>query len=250
MARDALAAPDNLVADGSAILLDLDGTIAPIMPRPGQVGPVAARTELLKRLGERLNGRLAIVSGRTIAEVDRVLEGAVIAVAGVHGLERRRADGRLERATPDPALEIVRAELPRLLARHPGVIAEDKGLSLTIHYRGHEEAAPDIEAFAADIAARTDLVLQPGKAVAELRNPGAGKGSAIRAFMAEPPFVGATPIYLGDDLTDEDGFAAVAALGGIGVLVGAARPTKATRRLADVDAALAWLSAAAFSETV
>src|ERR1700761_3807985 len=123
--QNTLAEPDSLRVEGSAILLDLDGTIAPIMPRPGQVGPVAARTELLKRLRERLDGRLAIVSGRTIAEVDRVLEGAVVAVAGVHGLERRRADGSLVRATPDPALDIVRAELPALLARNPGVTAED-----------------------------------------------------------------------------------------------------------------------------
>ena len=247
---NALTHPDPLAVEGASVLLDLDGTITPIMPRPGQVGPLAARTELMKRLGERLEGRLAIVSGRTIAEIDRVLEGAVVAVAGVHGLERRRADGRIQRARPDPALDIVRAELPRLLARHPGVTAEDKGLSLTIHYRGYEEATADVEAFAKDLAARTDLVLQPGKAVAELRNPGAGKGSAIRAFMAEPPFAGSRPIYLGDDLTDEDGFAAVKALGGIGVLVGSDRSTQATRRLADVNAALAWLSAAAFSETV
>ena len=242
--QDALAGPDPLIIQGVSVLLDLDGTIAPIMPCPSGVVPVAERTDLLRRLKARLEGRLAIVSGRTIAEIDRILEGAVIAVAGVHGLERRTADGRLERATPDPALDIVRAAVGRLVDRHPGVIVEDKGLSVTIHYRGHPEAEADIQAFARDLASRTDLVLQPGKAVAELRGPGSGKGAAIRAFMREAPFAGTRPVYLGDDQTDEDGFAAVKALGGIGVLVGPARDTRATRRLADVDAALAWLSAA------
>ena len=231
-------------AKGVAVLLDLDGTIAPIMPRPHDVVPVPARTALMRQLRQALDGRLAMVSGRTIAEVDRVLEGAVEAVAGVHGLERRRADGRLERAHPDPALDRVRAELPHLLARYPGLNTEDKGLSVTIHYRNVREAGPAVEAFARDMAARTDLVLQPGDTVAELRGPGAGKGAAIRAFMAEAPFAGARPIYLGDDQTDEDGFAAVRDLGGLGVLVGPPRETKATRRLANVDAVLEWLATA------
>ena len=243
--HDALAGPDPLITEGTCLFLDLDGTIAPIMPSPSGVVPVAARTDLLRRLADRLEGRLAIVSGRTIAEVDRILDGVVIAVAGVHGLERRTAHGELSRANPDPALDIVRAALPRLVDRHPGILPEDKGLSMTIHYRGRPDAEADIRAFARDLAARTDLVLQLGKSVAELRGPGAGKGSAIRAFLKEPPFAGGRPIYLGDDLTDEDGFAAVKALSGVGVLVGSPRPTEATRRLADVDAALAWLSAAA-----
>ena len=239
-----LAPPDPLPDQGASLLLDLDGTIAPIMPRPHDVAPTPARTLLMKRLAERLGGRLAIVSGRTIAEVDRVLEGSVIAVAGVHGLERRTPAGRLERAMPDPALDLVRAELPRLLARFPDLNTEDKGLSVTIHFRAAPEAAAAVKAFARDIAARTDLVLQPGDTVAELRGPGAGKGAAIRAFMSEAPFAGTRPVYLGDDQTDEDGFAAVCALGGVGVLVGPAKSTAATRRLANVDAVMDWLSAA------
>jgi trehalose 6-phosphate phosphatase len=242
--QDDLARPDPLADQGVSLLLDLDGTIAPIMPRPHDVTPTPARTALMQRLAERLDGRLAIVSGRTIAEVDRVLQGAVTAVAGVHGLERRRADGRLERARPDPALDLVRAELPGLLARHPGLVTEDKGLSVTIHFRGVPEAGPAVTAFADDIAGRTDLVLQPGDTVAELRGPGAGKGEAIRAFMSEAPFAGTRPVYLGDDQTDEDGFAAARTLGGIGVLVGPARRTAASRRLANVDAVMDWLSAA------
>ena len=241
--QDVLARPDPLLDQGMSVLLDLDGTIAPLMPRPHDVVPAAARTALMKRVGGRLGGRLAIVSGRTIAEVDRVLEGAVAAVAGVHGLERRRADGQLERAHPDQALDIVRAELPTLVARYPGLVTEDKGLSITIHYRLTPEAGPTVDAFAREVAARTDLVLQPGHAVAELRGPGAGKGAAIRAFMAEAPFAGTKPIYIGDDQTDEDDFAAAQALGGFGVLVGAARATAATRGLVDVDAVMTWLAA-------
>ena len=242
--QDVLARPDPLTDQGASVFLDLDGTIAPIMPRPHDVLPAPARTALMKALRKRFDGRLAIVSGRTIAEVDRVLQGAVVAVAGVHGLERRTADGRLERAHPDPALDIVRAELPGLLARFPGLITEDKGLSVTIHFRGAPEAGSAVTAFARDVAGRTNLVLQPGDTVAELRGPGAGKGAAIRAFMRESPFAGTRPVYLGDDQTDEDGFAAVGALGGEGVLVGPARATAATRRLPNVDAVMEWLSTA------
>jgi trehalose 6-phosphate phosphatase len=238
------APPDPLPGKGVSLLLDLDGTIAPIMPKPHDVLPAPARTLLMKRLGDRLRGRLAIVSGRTIAEVDRVLEGSVLAVAGVHGLERRMADGRLERAAPDRSLDIVRAQLPRLLGRFPGLITEDKGLSVTIHFRSSPEAGPAVTAFAREIAARTNLVLQPGDTVAELRGPGAGKGAAIRAFMSEAPFAGTSPVYLGDDQTDEDGFEAAHALGGVGVLVGPFKRTTATRRLANVDAVMDWLSAA------
>lgn len=242
--QNALARPGALDLDRSALFLDLDGTLVPIAPRPQDVGPDPARTDLLRRLGERLSGRLAVISGRTIIEVDRILDGAVAAVAGVHGLERRWPDGTTEQPPPDPALAAAQDELAALNARYPALLIEDKGLALGIHYRAAPEAAHDVEDTARLIAARTGLVIQTGDMVVELRGLGARKGDAVNAFMHQAPFLGTIPYFVGDDLTDEDGFSAVRAFGGEGVLVGPPRATAASRHLEDVAAVLNWLGAA------
>jgi trehalose 6-phosphate phosphatase len=236
-----LRRPEPLIADGAALFLDLDGTLAAIAARPRDVGPLASRNALIRALGERLSGRLAVVSGRTIEEIDRILDGAAPAAAGVHGLERRRGDGSLIRAQPSRDLPSVRAALEALAAAWPGVLVEDKGLGVAIHYRGAPQTGPEIVHAASVLAAGSGLHLQLGDHVAELRTVGQNKGEALRAFMAEPPFAGARPIFVGDDLTDEDGFTAARALGGFGVLVGAVRPTAASRRLGGVDDVLTWL---------
>ncbi|MBV9509355.1 MAG: trehalose-phosphatase [Caulobacteraceae bacterium] len=242
--QNALARPDALDVDRSALFLDLDGTLFPIAPTPQDVEPDARRTELLRRLSIRLEGRLAVISGRTIADVDRILDGAAAAVAGVHGLERRWPDGRTERPPPDPTLADAQDELTALVARYPGLLIEDKGLALGVHYRGRPEAAHDVEDTARRIAARTGLVIQAGDMVVELRGLGARKGDALNAYMHTTPFLGAVPYFIGDDLTDEDGFSAARALGGEGILVGPHRATAASRRLDDVAAVVDWLSAA------
>lgn len=232
-----------LTLPGAALFLDLDGTLAPIRPRPEDVGPDPAVTDLLRRLQDRLDGRLAVVSGRTIADVDRVLEGAVDVVAGVHGLERRTRSG-VWRASPSPALPSALAELKRWAAGRDGLRIEDKTLGMTLHYRGAPALERDARAFAGDLAERHGLALQLGDMVAELKTPGADKAAAVRAFMAEPPFAGACPVFVGDDLTDEHGFRAATELGGWGVLVSARQHTAARDRLRDVPAVHAWLRAA------
>jgi trehalose 6-phosphate phosphatase len=242
--RGALTRPETLDLRASALFLDLDGTLAPIVSRPEDVVSNAARSELLRELARRLNGRLAVISGRTIAEVDRILDGAVISVAGVHGLERRWPDGRVERPEPDAGLVEAREALEALTKRHAKLLIEDKGLAIGIHYRAEPAAAEAVQSFAQAIAARTGLAVQNGDMVVELRGLGARKGDAVNAFMHVVPFVGATPLFVGDDLTDEDGFSAVRALGGEGVLVGPVRSTAASRRLDDVDAVFSWLQAA------
>lgn len=238
----------------AALFLDLDGTLAPIVERPELVSPDPQRSTLLRRIGHAVEGRLAIVSGRTINDVDRILEGEVACVAGLHGLERRTWSRRIETSAPHPdiaqALSVVRAfAKPR-----PSILIEDKGLAIAIHYRQAPESADEVLAFARRIAWATGLKLQQGRMVAELRSPGAHKGDVVGAFMKEHPFMGYLPIFVGDDLTDEDGFACAEAMGGRGVLVASARETRASAHLAGVADVIGWLGRAlesgAFNLTV
>lgn len=230
--------------DRDALFLDLDGTLAPIAPRPEDVRPDPELTDLLRRLGERLGGRLAVVSGRTVADVDRILEGAVPALAGVHGLERRTPAGELTRAEPPAGLAAAYKALQAYADARPGLLVENKGLAVAIHYRQAPALQAKVRELALTLVAEHGLDSQFGDMVAELKTPGADKGASVRSFMAEPPFVGTRPVFVGDDLTDEDGFAAADALGGHGVLVAATRATAARDRLPDVAAVHRWLGAA------
>jgi len=226
-----------------ALFLDMDGVLAPLAPTPDAVVPDARRTAVLRALAERLGGRIAIVSGRTLAEIDRIAENASASASGVHGLERRRADGSLDLADADPAVRDAVAAFQNFARTRPGLIVEDKAVSAGLHYRQAQGEAGAVEALAERLADETGLTLQAGHLVVELKTPGTDKGTALTAFMGEAPFKGAVPVMLGDDLTDEDGFRAAEALGGFGVLVGPPRDTAARHGLPDVDAVLAWLEA-------
>jgi len=240
-----LPSPKPLRLGETALFLDLDGTLAPIAARPQDVRPDPRRTSLLERLAVKLDGRLAVVSGRTLDDIDRILEGCVLAVAAVHGLVRRDLDGRVFQTSPHPSLAQAAEGFRAFAAQDSGLIVEEKAaLSVALHFRlasRHAEAAREC---ARALAAKTGLTLQDGDMVEELRTPGASKGDSVRAFMAEASFAGARPVFVGDDVTDEDGFEAAQALGGFGVAVGASRPTAARFRLAGVEAALSWLEAA------
>jgi trehalose 6-phosphate phosphatase len=238
-----LPAPKPLRLGETALFLDLDGTLAPIAARPQDVRPDPRRTSLLERLAQRLDGRLAVVSGRTLADVDRILEGCVTSVAAVHGLEVRGPDGVVTARPPHPALPHAAEAFRAFASRDSGLIVEEKGLSVALHFRLAGACAEAARACARRLAAETGLTLQDGDMVEELRTPGPTKGDSVRAFMGEAPFHGAEPVFVGDDATDEDGFRAAQAAKGLGVAVGAPRPTAARFRLADVDAALAWLEA-------
>jgi trehalose 6-phosphate phosphatase len=199
--------------------------------------------DVLANLRERLGGALALVSGRAIADVDRLFAPLRLPVAGAHGAERRAASGRVQRCDERPALAPAKRLLAAWAAAHAGVILEDKGAALALHYR----LAPELEsaarrtAAAALAAAGPRFQLQHGKKVLEIRAASVGKGRAIAAFMSEPPFAGRLPVFLGDDLTDEDGFEAVNRLGGHSIGVGVHRVTHARWRLADEASASAWL---------
>ena len=223
-----------------SLFLDLDGTVAPIVARPDLVGPDPVRNKLLREIAGVLEGRFAIVSGRSIDDIDRITANAGYAAAGLHGLERRGADVFVQ-AVPHPEIDKA-AELIDMFARtHGGLLVEKKGLAIALHYRGAPALADDAVALARRVAWATGLKLQEGNMVAELRCPGPNKGDVLSAYMHEAPFKGHTPIFVGDDLTDENGFAAAQALGGHGVLVGPERETAATCRLKDVDEVLSWL---------
>lgn len=230
---------------GAALFLDLDGVLAPLAPTPDAVVPEPRRTETVARVTQALGGRVAVVSGRTLAEIDRIIGGAARAASGVHGLERRRADGGLTARDPSPFVGAALAAFTAFADDRPGVIVEDKGLSAGLHFRQAPDHAEAALALASVLADETGLALQPGSMVLELKTPGADKGTAVAAFMTETPFAGATPVMVGDDLTDEAGFLAAEALGGFGVLVGPERPTAARYRLKDVEAVLDWLGALA-----
>ena len=229
--------------DDVSLFLDLDGTLAPFTARPEGVGPDAGRNDRLRRLADRLDGRLAVVSGRGLDDLDRILEGAVAALAGIHGLQRR-SGGKVIAAAAHAHLDEVVRELHEFAARVPGTQVELKPLSAALHYRGAPDAEAEVCVFGETLAARTGLKPQRGSMVLEFLTPGSDKGQAVRAFMDEPPFAGTLPLFAGDDLTDEDGFKAAADLGGFGILVGTPRLTFAAFRLENETAVHAWLEQA------
>jgi trehalose 6-phosphate phosphatase len=237
----ALPVPPASMLDAAALFLDFDGTLVELADTPGDIQVRPELPPLLRRLSERLQGRVAIISGRAIADLERHLDCAGLGVSGSHGLELRLASGVLIPLAARSAVDAVRDEVHLFANAVPELLVEEKPASIAVHFRQAPDEAFRVEQFLSKLALRHDLALQAGKMVLELRPKGADKGDALRAFMTEPPFAGARPIFVGDDMTDEDAFEAAAALGGAGILVGPARPTAAQWRLANVDAVAAWL---------
>jgi trehalose 6-phosphate phosphatase len=236
--------PVDLLRGGS-LFLDFDGTLVEIVERPDAVAVDSRLAKLMSRLADRLQGRLAVVSGRPRAEIEHLFQGDGFAVGGSHGLELRWPDGRLVAPDKPSGLAEIVAQLRDLAGIHPGTLVEEKPFGVALHYRGAPEAGADCHLLAERLAAESGLALQKGKMVIELRLAGADKGAALLAFMAEPPMRGTRPIFLGDDLTDEAAFRAAAALGGHGILVGPTHGSAAHYHLPDVEAVRAWLEDAA-----
>jgi trehalose 6-phosphate phosphatase len=225
----------------AALFLDFDGTLVELADAPGAIAVPSGLAPLLDRLAARLGGRLAIVSGRALDDLRRHIGAAAILMSGSHGAELCYSDGRRIPVSAPPGLEAARAEIRRFAAAAEGLLVEDKPAGIALHYRLAPERAGEAQALFESLAARTGLALQRGKMVAELKPLGADKGAALSRLMAEPPFAGARPLFVGDDLTDEDAFRAACSLGGEGVLVGPARPTAARWRLEGVAQVTAWL---------
>jgi trehalose 6-phosphate phosphatase len=206
---------------------------------------------LLTALARRLEGRLAVVSGRPADEIAAYLHAGdsvpPFAIAGSHGLELRWTDGRCEAPASPGALAVAVGAFRRLAEAHPGIVVEEKPFGVALHYRQAPEIGPAAIALAEQVAVEQGFSIQHGKMVCELRVAGGNKGDAVRRFLAEPPMAGSRPLFLGDDLTDEAGFVAAEALGGAGVFVGngCERQSAARYRLTDVAAVHDWLGAVA-----
>jgi len=214
--------PRELDRSRVAFFFDLDGTLAEIATEPDAARVEAHVRAALARLRDAAGGALAIVSGRDVARIDALLNPLRLPVAGVHGLERRGADGRLHRVRVDEALAArTGAAVGALAARNPGLLREIKPGSVALHYRKRPELAGACLELAERLAARDPRIqLVTGRMVVELKFARRSKADAIAAFMAEPPFAGRTPLFAGDDVTDEDGFAEVVRRGGIAIKIG------------------------------
>lgn len=231
-------------APPTALFLDFDGTLVDLAPHPDEITGTAALPGLLGTLAERLGGRLAVVSGRALADIEKHLGKLDLAMAGSHGGEIRTAGfGGVDSLAP-PLPAGIAARLKELAAEHGGLLVETKPTSAAIHYRGKPEIEQEVIARASEIAREAGVQVKRGKMVVELAMPGADKGAAVAHFMALPEFADARPVFVGDDVTDEDAFRAVLDHGGYGVLVGPGRETAARYRLPDVAAVHDWLEGA------
>lgn len=205
------------------LFLDVDGTLIELEETPASVVVSDALKQLLTEVSRRLGGALALVSGRSIEVLDALFEPVVFPAAGLHGVERRLATGeRRGQSYRDPALAGARTSLALFVEAHPGTLLEDKGRALAVHFR----LAPEFETGARQAVAAAARALAPGyhvqegKMVLEIKPLSFTKATAIEEFMQEGPFRARTPVFVGDDLTDQAGFRAVERLGGISIAVG------------------------------
>jgi trehalose 6-phosphate phosphatase len=228
-----------------AVFTDFDGTLVEIADTPDGVSVAPDLHDRLTRTIAACDRAFAVLTGRQIADIDRYLSPLRLPVAGVHGAERRRADGTL--AEPDPAIAAAARDIAMTvtpLARsHNGLALEAKPGAVALHYR-LAPALAEACRFAMEQAvnAHPGFTLVAGKMVYEARPAATDKGTALRAYMAEKPFSGRIPVFVGDDVTDEDGFRAAQELGGVGIKIGEG-DTIARMRVADVAAAHTLLSA-------
>ncbi|AKM06854.1 trehalose-phosphatase [Pelagerythrobacter marensis] len=224
-----------------ALFLDFDGTLVDIAPAPDEIVVPARLAERLRTLSRRLDGRLALITGRSLEDLAGHCPIEGIACAGSHGAARRDAMGQAlgdaARPLPDGVFDTLHDG-----ARDLGVALEAKTHGAALHFRADPGKAEQARAFAAEVASQHALAVKRGKGVVEITQAGADKGGAVREFMRHAPFVDTIPVFIGDDVTDEDGMAACNDAGGFGILVGDRSPTVAQFRLSDVPSVYEWLS--------
>ncbi len=244
---DVSPSPPPALDAACALFLDVDGTLVGFAAQPEDVRLPPQVRDWIARIGERLHGALALVSGRPLAQLDHLFAPLRLPAAGLHGAQLRRSAGE----TPQPTetaqwLHDLHLQAMRFAHAHPGVRVETKGQALALHWRNAPAAAQAVAAFArAQLPSLPGVRLQPGNHVVELVSADHDKGSAVTALMGMAPFAGRMPVFVGDDLTDEHGFAAAARLGGYGILVGDRGGSQARYHLDDVAAMHDWLRAGA-----
>jgi len=207
----------------AAWFLDFDGTLVELAETPDQVRVEAEVVDMVRDLERASRGAVAFISGRRIADIDRLFAPLRLPVAGQHGAERRGAGGRLHQYPENgQGIGTMHALLRAWVGQSPGLLLENKGSTLAVHYRRAPELAETLGTFMLELVARTHggYCLQGGKMVFEIRPSGIDKGTAVLEFIREPPFIGRMPVFVGDDITDESAFAAVLSLGGTAVKVG------------------------------
>lgn len=229
-----------------AFFLDVDGTLIGFAETPDAVQVGAPLLDLIGNLHRHTGGALALVSGRMLEDLQVRIGLRQLPMAGLHGLERRDSAGRLWiHAAPPATKSAIQEAFSPILARHPGLLLEDKGLTLALHYR----RAPALAGYVHKVMARftqtpgSGLELQRGKCVVEIKPSGIDKGSAVAEYLSEFPFKGRRPVFIGDDLNDEHGFAEVNKQNGISIKVGKG-PSCARYRLPDVASVHHWLGTA------
>ena len=204
-----------------ALFLDFDGTIAEIAEAPHLVALDPEMIPILRGVVAELAGAVAVITGRTSADLDSFMAPLTMAAAGIHGLERRLPGENAVTRLDPPRIDAVKSRLAAFAAARPGVVFEDKGPAATLHYRQAPAAENDILALVASLCQGLDgYHVMHGKCVVEIKSDMADKGSAIEALMQYAPFRGRRPVFIGDDITDEDGFRVVNTMGGFGVKVG------------------------------
>lgn len=227
----------------TALFLDFDGTLVELAAQPGAVVIPPLLISTLAGLYHQLGGALALVSGRSLLDLDAFVAPLQLPAAAEHGAQRRNAEGLLMSA-PATDLSLALQTAQELVQAHPALLLERKLLALSLHYR----QAPELESLCLQamrqaVARSSGLALIQGKCVIDVKPAEVSKGTAIAAFMAEAPFAGRVPVFAGDDVTDEAGFEQVRRLGGHAVKVGAG-PTCAGHRCASVSELARWLQAA------
>ena len=212
--------------DEWALFLDIDGTLLDLAETPDGIEMPASLPADLDGLSRKLGGALALVTGRGLDYADQLFQPHSFPIAGLHGAERRSADGSVTRAEPTPEFERLKADLTAQTSGWNGVLIEDKGAAVAAHYRLAPDREIDLEPLMQEALDRAgpDWHIQHGKMVIEIRPSSADKGHAVEAFLAQPPFAGRRAIAIGDDVTDEAMFRAVNRLGGISVRVGPQSP--------------------------
>jgi len=231
-----------LLSETAALYLDFDGTLADIALHPDQVVVREPLPSLLLALRERLAGAVAVVTGRPLAAVDALLAPAQLAGAGLHGAELRLPGGSTARSAHPEGIDALVSRLRERFGGDSRLVIEDKGAGAALHFRAAPEREAECIAAMRALAAAPELEVLVGHRVVEVRRRGTSKGGALLQLSAHEPFSGRRPVFVGDDVTDEDGFAAAERLGGYGVKVGGGQ-TCARHRIGAVREVHEWLSA-------